>query len=468
MRMQDNYRGGGRSYKKTSSSNHAPMLAVIAALLVVVLALVIILATRDNGTTLGNTPSASPMFSLAPSTGILPSGGPTASPSVQPSVAPTYQPQNNSARIVMVGDFLLHETTTIRSAKQADGTYNYKPYFEQIKPYLQGDLVIGLMETPVNANGDGTEYAGWPRFNAPQEIAAAAKWAGINTFITSNNHALDCDFSGLVNTIDNIKKEGIDPVGTYKTAAEAKTYHIKEYNGIKIGIVAYTDNGINTVSSKMGSNTFCMNIFERGGSISKILSDINAVKAQGAEFVIVSMHWGIEYQQTTAGFMKEMAQKIIEGGADIIMGTHPHCVQEAKTKTVTVNGVQKEVVIAYSLGNFFADQRARLDDESTPQFESAPPMTEEGMILTVDIEKDASGKIVIKDAYYTPTYAFRRVASTSGSTTIYDYAILPAGKYALAATRPAFFKSDAEWQEVKDAWTHTTEIVGSNIRANSN
>ncbi len=461
MRMQNSYRGGGSKYKKQSRVQHPALLGTIAVLLVTVFVLIGLMVTKGK-----QNPQDSYSLDATPTipgtSDIQPSDNP-ASPQVSPTT--TYEPEENKARIVMVGDFLLHETTTLRSALQPDGSYDYKPYFEQIKSYLSGDLVIGLMETPVNAYGDGTGYAGYPRFNAPTEIAEAARSIGINTFITSNNHALDCGFDGLVNTLQSIKSAGIDPVGTYKNTEDSKKYYIKEYNNIKIGVLAYTDSGITDLESKIGDNTFCMNIFDRSGrDTPEILNDIKAIKAQGAEFVVVSLHWGIEYRQTTESYMRNMAQELIEGGADIIMGTHPHCVQEVKKKTVTVDGVEKEVVIAYSLGNFFADQRARLQ----PEVEKAPPMTEEGAILTVDIEKDSSGKIVIKDSYYTPTYAFRREASGSGTTTLYDYMVLPAGKYALADTRPDFFETDEEWQEVKDAWTHTTQIMGNSIRANSN
>ena len=461
MRMQDNYRGGGYKYKKKTGVQHPVLLGTIAVLLVTVLVLVGLMVTKGNkGPQPSHILNATPTL---PGTTGLPSADNPATPGA--STEKPYEPENNKARIVMVGDFLLHETTTLRSALQQDGSYNYKPYFEQIKSYLQGDLVIGLMETPVNAYGDRTGYAGYPRFNAPPEIAEAAKSIGINTFITSNNHALDCGFDGLVNTIDSIKGAGIDPIGTYKNSEDSKKYYIKEYNNIKIGILAYTDSGITDLESKIGANTFCMNIFDRAGNDTpEILNDIEAIKAQGAEFVVVSLHWGMEYRQTTESYMKNMAQELIEGGADIIMGTHPHCVQEVKKKTVTVDGIEKEVVIAYSLGNFFADQRARLQ----PEVEKAPPMTEEGAILTVDIERDSNGKIVIKDSYYTPTYAFRRESQSSGTTTLYDYMVLPAGKYALAAARPEYFETDEEWQEVKDAWTHTTQIMGNSIRANSN
>ena len=114
-----------------------------------------------------------------------------------------------------MGDVLLHDTTTLRGGLQSDGTYDFNSYLDIISQSINGDLAIANIESPVDANGDGSGMSGYPRFNVPRAIVAALKNAGINLALTANNHALDKGYTGLKNTIAALKEMDMDYYGTF-------------------------------------------------------------------------------------------------------------------------------------------------------------------------------------------------------------------------------------------------------------
>jgi len=179
--------------------------------------------------------------------------------------------------------------------------------------------------------------------------------------------------------------------------------------------------------------------------------DIEGCKAAGAEIVLVSLHWGKDLLDAPDADQRWLAQNLVESGADIIMGTLSHCLQPVTYKQIkTTSGETKQVVIAYSLGNFFSHQTNKTITK-----------TQDGMILNINIERDAQGKAVIVNADYLPTYIYSWDISTSTKTSVYNYQVLAAGAYNKDTTKPAIFFNDADWKKSKDAFAYAQKIVGN-------
>lgn len=447
-----------RHYKNNPYIKRKKRLIRPAAVLIAILALLCagiigVVSLGGFASLFGADPSVSP--SATP----YYTGSIEASPTPTPSRAPTPTPSAQQAVIQMMGDILLHDTSR-ESGKQTDGSYDFSSYFDIIKDQLTGDLVIANLESPVDANLDGTGYSGYPAFNVPREIVPAIKNAGIDLVTTCNNHAFDRGWQGVVNTRITLQNMGLDFVGTYETQAQYDTPKILDVNGIKVGIIAYSDSSNGLLSTIPSEHRgYAMRLFNSSNldDLPRLLADVEAAKAAGAEFIIFYMHWGAEYQyQPTAG-MRSYAQALIENGVDVLMGDHPHCVQPITKKTIQYEGRDKEVLVVYSLGNFFADQiRLSLENQTDDRIRQA-------MIVDFTIEKDsATGIVSIIDAGYTPTFIHRDTL-VSGATPRYAYKVLPAGSYALAETRPSVFDSDEKWQLCKDAWAKVQEVVGTQI-----
>lgn len=299
--------------------------------------------------------------------------------------------QETSARIMANGDLLYHDIVYI-SAKKADGTYDFHENFEYVKPWLkQADLVLGDFEGTVNKDH---YLAGYPLFNAPGEVMDAIKDAGYQVLDLAHNHILDSQIEGVVSTADAIEKAGMTPVGVYTHEPRDKApIVIKEVNGIKVAILAYSYgfNGIEQNISKEDYNRYLSDLDE-----DKMKAEIERAEKE-ADITVIMPQMGVEYQIEPTEEQKKLYHKMIDWGADIIFGGHPHVVEPAET--VEKDGDKK--LIIYSMGNFISNQRIEtMQDVETAKW------TERGVLMDVTIKKK-SGKTTIETAKAHPTWVSR-------------------------------------------------------------
>ena len=303
----------------------------------------------------------------------------------------TATEQETSARIMANGDLLYHDIIYI-SAKKADGTYDFHENFEYVKPWLkQADLVIGDFEGTVNKDH---YLAGYPLFNAPGEVMDAIKDAGYQVLDLAHNHILDSQIEGVVSTADAIEKAGMTPVGVYTHESRDKApLVIKEVNGIKVAILAYSYgfNGIEQSISQEDYNRYLSDLDE-----DKMKAEIERAEKE-ADITIIMPQMGVEYQIEPTEEQKKLYHKMIDWGADIIFGGHPHVVEPAET--VEKDGDKK--LIIYSMGNFISNQRI----ETMQDVENAK-WTERGVLMDVTIKKK-SGKTTIETAQAHPSWVSR-------------------------------------------------------------
>ena len=299
--------------------------------------------------------------------------------------------QETSARIMANGDLLYHDIIYI-SAKKSDGTYDFHDNFEYVKPWLkQADLVLGDFEGTVNKDH---YLAGYPLFNAPGEVMDAIKDAGYQVLDLAHNHILDSQIEGVVSTADAIEKAGMTPVGVYTHESRDKApLLIKEVNGIKVAILAYSYgfNGIEQSISQEDYNRYLSDLDE-----DKMKAEIERAEKE-ADITIIMPQMGVEYQIEPTEEQKKLYHKMIDWGADIIFGGHPHVVEPAET--VEKNGDKK--LIIYSMGNFISNQRI----ETMQDVENAK-WTERGVLMDVTIKKK-SGKTTIETAQAHPSWVSR-------------------------------------------------------------
>ena len=303
----------------------------------------------------------------------------------------TVTEQETSARIMANGDLLYHDIIYI-SAKKSDGSYDFHENFEYVKPWLkQADLVLGDFEGTVNKDH---YLAGYPLFNAPGEVMDAIKDAGYQVLDLAHNHILDSQIEGVVSTADAIEKAGMTPVGVYTHESRDKApLVIKEVNGIKVAILAYSYgfNGIEQSISQEDYNRYLSDLDE-----DKMKAEIERAEKE-ADITIIMPQMGVEYQIEPTEEQKKLYHKMIDWGADIIFGGHPHVVEPAET--VEKEGDKK--LIIYSMGNFISNQRI----ETMQDVENAK-WTERGVLMDVTIKKK-SGKTTIETAQAHPSWVSR-------------------------------------------------------------
>lgn len=286
--------------------------------------------------------------------------------------------------IAMVGDVMQHGMQ-LRASRQADGTYSWDGVFDAIAPIVQGaDLAIANLETPVHA---GKPYGGFPLFNAPEALLDALDEAGFDVLQTANNHVLDRGREGVLATLEAIEARGFEVAGT-QTSWEARTtpWSLVDLSGTRVAFLAYTY-GTNGMPMPDGE-PWLVNWLDRG------FMEADVARArEHADVVVVGLHWGAEYSHRPARWQRTMAESLVDAGADIVMGSHPHVLMPVEL----IETPSRRGLVLYSLGNFVSNQRTHPRDG--------------GVIARVTVARcleDGSHHLV--DARFTPVWVDPRLA----------------------------------------------------------
>ena len=354
-----------------------------------------------------------------------------------------------SATVMSIGDIMVHSPQLNGALNSSTGEYNFDCYFEEIAPYFaESDLNVGNLEVTFGGN-EGREFSGYPLFNTPDSLADSIKNAGFNLLLTSNNHCYDTGLAGLKRTAQVLKQKGIEFTGTKETDADP-AYVIKQVNNINIGIINYTYetkcltegrkylNG-NPVNSEANGLINSFNYDKLDAFYSEIGAYLKEMDTKGAEFKVVYIHWGNEYQTYSNTYQKSIAQKLCNMGVDMIIGSHPHVIQPIEL--VTSEDSQNTTVCLYSMGNAVSNQRQEL-------MTSCPSgHTEDGMIFEFVLKKTKAG-VTLESLDLTPTWVNKYLVSGK-----YNYTIYPIenpndlGKYSFNAT--ALSKAQKSYERTK-------------------
>jgi len=303
----------------------------------------------------------------------------------------TTKKEDITINMSVIGDIMCHNSQYIDAF--SGSTYDFSYVFSDIKHYIDNaDIAIGNLETTFAGAARG--YSNYPTFNTPEQLAQNLKDFGIDVVSTANNHCMDTGYKGLVSTLDYLDSAGISHTGTSRTQEEQNTVLIKDINGIKIAFLSFTygTNGIPVSSER----TYSVNLI----SDELILNQLQLAKAQNPDLICVSMHWGIEYQNTKNKEQERLADLLFQNGTDIILGSHPHVLQPMEKRTVTLeDGSTKDGFVIYSLGNFMSGQTKE--------------RTRNSIILNIELTKNGeTDKISIGNISYVPIYMYKNTSKT--------------------------------------------------------
>lgn len=267
--------------------------------------------------------------------------------------------------LVMVGDALLHGSVYRDAYK--NGAYDFTSQLEYIKPIVQKyDLAFYNQESILGGTQLG--LSDYPTFNSPQEFGDAMLNMGFNLVSLANNHTMDKGEKGILKSAEYWQSKDVIATGSYASKEDASKITIKEKNGIKYALLAYTY-GTNGISVPEGKE-YLVNIY----SDEKAKEDIEKVRDK-VDLLMVSMHWGVEYQSMPNDIQKKQAEYLSSLGVNIIIGTHPHVIEPI----TYIN----DTLVIYSLGNFISAQSTNDDYSALVE-----------LMTSVDVIKKEKGKNV--------------------------------------------------------------------------
>ncbi len=332
--------------------------------------------------------------------------------------------------IIAVGDLMCH-SVQFNYAYVSGDSFDFRPVFRFVKPiFTRGDLVFGNLETV--AAGKAKKYSGYPNFNCPDNYITALKDAGFQLLNTANNHSLDQGVPGLERTINQLIKNNISYEGTFSSKEDGDSLRIFNIKGIKLAFLSYSygTNGHPVPKDKQ----YVINLIDT----TKIKTDIEKAKNDSVDMVLVHYHFGEEYHRMPTEYQKEIVNKTIKYGADLIIGDHPHVVEPLEFFK-TFNSKLDSGLAAFSLGNFLSNQRWRYSDG--------------GVILKINLTKNfMNDSLYINSVNIIPTWVFKGHAINGN-----EFIILPSDTSHSYSTKS--FVTHQDSTQMLQSYNDTKEIL---------
>lgn len=281
-------------------------------------------------------------------------------------------------KIYFVGDIMLDRSVKTSVIKNFGSDYNQ--LFTNLDELKSADILFGNLEGPVSDTGNnvGSKYS----FRMDPIVLEAIKNAGFDIVSFANNHVGDWNIGAFKDTLNRLDNVGILQTGAGMTKSEAEIPKIIEKNGVKFGFIGFSDVGPDWIKATDTSAGILLASDPRLGEIIK-----NA--KQQVDVLIVSFHWGVEYEKIHNKKQEALAHTAIDNGADIVVGHHPHTMQDIE--------MYKEHPIVYSLGNFIFDQYFSKDTMQGMLFETT--------FLGKDL-KETNKKLITLNKKYQPEGIF--------------------------------------------------------------
>ena len=327
----------------------------------------------------------------------------------------SQQPSADRISLLFIGDIMGHDEQIWSAENRETHLYNYDDVFQYIKPVIaDADIAIANFEVTLG----GPPYTGYPQFSSPSDLAVACKNAGIDYLVTANNHAADRGKKGIISTINKLDSIGIPHTGTFLNSSchDSLTPLMIHKNGTSIALLNYTfsTNGI------IVPEPVIVNMLDK----ELITRDINEAKDKNADFIILFLHWGTEYDTIPSKTQTDLAVYFQSIGVDMVIGSHPHVLQKmVRTKN---NVTRNDDVVIYSLGNFVSNQRK--------------PKTDGGSMVRIELTRIGEKYSISNAGYYltwvyTPIEKYRK-----------KFFILPCSEF---ENKPDFFDKPEAYLHMK-------------------
>ena len=342
----------------------------------------------------------------------------------------THPRRENEALLMLTGDLMCQ--TRQQEAGRTGSGYDFRGSFRYVKPILgEADLVMGNLEATLSQSApymaEQKSVEGRPHLNAPASFLDALRYAGFDLVTMSNNHNCDAGVRGVWETLDRVEDYHLLHTGLFRGPREPR-YTVVEVNGLRIGILSYAtyfnhkEEHFTQEGVRILLNPYAPEIAAR---------DMAAARSAGAEFLLVCIHWGQEYQNSPNESQRRMAQELADAGADYIIGSHPHALQPYE-ELESADG--RRVPVLYSMGNFVSHQEK--------------VVTKDTLILRLLLRRDAEGQVRPAEEGYIPCRVFRTFLGES-------YAVVPVTAPYHQGLRSKYFLP---------AYERITEILGPDLR----
>ncbi len=345
-------------------------------------------------------------------------------------VRPIYN--TDTLTIRFMGDVMMH-SNQIANARRGASEYDFSSYFSRIEDKIrEADLAVANLEFTLA----GEPYSGYPCFSAPDTLASYLADCGFDIFLAANNHIFDKGTKGAERTA-GIYRRLADERGVMFTGLAGNEDELKDNNplifrrkGIKLALLNFTYG----TNMGLGSHWPKTNYLS---SRQQIISALSEAEEKDSDITIALPHWGTEYVLAHSSRQEETAAWLADNGADIIIGAHPHVIQDFQTLPVQDMGGTKEVPVAYSLGNAVSNMSAK--------------NTQLELMATLKIVREGNGDIRMLPLEFTYLWCSRPGGYSD------SYTIIPVADF---AGRRDEWKNGWDYDRMMETYRHVSKVTG--------
>lgn len=345
-------------------------------------------------------------------------------------VRPIYN--TDTLTIRFIGDVMMH-SNQIANARRGASEYDFSSYFSRIEDKIrEADLAVANLEFTLA----GEPYSGYPCFSAPDTLASYLADCGFDIFLAANNHIFDKGTKGAERTA-GIYRRLADERGVMFTGLAGNEDELKDNNplifrrkGIKLALLNFTYG----TNMGLGSHWPKTNYLS---SRQQIISALSEAEEKDSDITIALPHWGTEYVLAHSSRQEETAAWLADNGADIIIGAHPHVIQDFQTLPVQDMGGTKEVPVAYSLGNAVSNMSAK--------------NTQLELMATLKIVREGNGDIRMLPLEFTYLWCSRPGGYSD------SYTVIPVADF---AGRRDEWKNGWDYDRMMETYRHVSKVTG--------
>lgn len=359
--------------------------------------------------------------------------------------------EDGIATILLTGDLMCQTRQQEVAAK--NGTFDFREnFYYTTGMFAAADFVVGNLECTLSESAalmmeqakvtDGLVYPNpdsdtvitdIPKgdnsihCNAPSTYLDALRYAGFDLLITANNHCMDTGLQGLFQTIAHLDQYGFLHTGTFLDKTEPR-FVLAEIDGIRVAFLSYTTdfNYKHTNLTRAGQDIFLSEY-----RAERVIQDVQAAKASGAEFIIAYNHWGEEYTEQPNNAQITYAQQMADAGVDYIIGSHPHALQPYDVLTARDG---RSVPVIYSIGNFVSHMTKIVSKEIA--------------VVQLQLIRDSNGNIRILDEGVIPCRTFQTFLGK-------NYTTIP-------ITEP--YSNGRKSKYFSEAYGHIAQAIGKKLK----
>ena len=343
-----------------------------------------------------------PADAVGPTVGTVTVGGvdPIRQPAEYPLTVPGEEPPERTT-LTVVGDIMLARGVT-------DPRNAMRPLSARLR---SADLTVGNLESTLST--DGEPQQGSDSFGADPGVIGWLRLAGFDALSLANNHTGDYGEAALLTTVRLLRESALGPFGAGKDLAEASRPVVLERNGVRFGFLGFNAIGETPMAGPAQPGALSVRMPPRTGPLQEadlrhVTRSLERLQRQ-ADVVVVLPHWGTQYTHSPEPVQRVVARRLIDAGADLVVGGHPHWVQGLD--------VHDGVVVAHSLGNFVFDMDFMTETQQGVMLEATYWGDELKALELVPYRMDSSfaprlaapeeGADILSDVWSTSTGPFR-------------------------------------------------------------